>query len=397
MFKFEENIVNAIVNKKNVLFFIVITILGFVVRYQGFDLVSLDMSSAFLPWYNMIKENGSIHSLGQQIGEYGILYQTTTALLTYLDVNALYAYKMFAIVFDYMLAFSIAVFISQIKNTKMFSLAFNIAYMVILMLPTDILNAGYWGQCDSMYTTFLVLTMAYLYKEKYVLAFIYYGLGLAFKFQVIFILPAIIIYYLYKRNFSIFMLGISIVTFWSTGILAYLQGANLLAQFKIYMHQANTFPKMWRNITSFWVLVGDNYEFLSGFAILTTLTLCGTFLYLVISNKKQMGTIEQYLNTFTWVLWTCILFLPAMHERYTYPLDILLVVLCFIDKKYIKYAALSCTLSLITYGKYLFNNGGIDSKFYVIIYLFAWIYYTYEIIKIDNTTEVNREIQVAKN
>ncbi len=50
--------------------------------------------------------------------------------------------------------------------------------------------------------------------------------------------------------------------------------------------------------------------------------------------------------------------LPAMHERYSYPLDILLLILGTLNKKYLIYAVVSVMLSTITYGHYLFGTEG---------------------------------------
>ena len=58
------------------------------------------------------------------------------------------------------------------------------------------------------------------------------------------------------------------------------------------------------------------------------------------------------------------------------------------DTKYIKYAATSTTLSLITYGAFLFGNGGID-KWFVILYMIAFGHYTYTIRKQDWCEGVN--------
>lgn len=391
MLKIEEKIVNSIVDRKEIIFFIIITVLAFMIRFAGFDFVSKDMRLYLIPWYDEIKLNGGLKGLDKQVGNYGILYQTIIATMTYFDINSIYMYKMVSVAFDYMLALTVALFVSQIKNSKILGFEFNLGYTIVLFMPTVVLNSGYWGQCDSIYTLFVFLTMASLYKEKYISAFVYLGLAFAFKLQAIFVLPAIIAYYFYKRGFSLLMFCISLITFWSTGILSYLQGGDLLRSFKVYLGQTDTYHNMWMNAPSFWVLIGNNYEFLKNFAIITTLVLCGVFLYLILSNKKQMKTLEQYLNTTTWFVWTCILFLPAMHERYTYPLDILLVILCFIDKKYIKYTILSSVLGIIKYGKYLFGNQGIDSKIYVIAYVFAWIYYSYEIIKIEKENNIEIE------
>jgi len=137
------------------------------------------------------------------------------------------------------------------------------------------------------------------------------------------------------------------------------------------------------NMASFWVLVGDNYAGLSGFSVILTLLLCGIGLYTVLHGIKKLGSAEQFMNTAVWFVWTCIFFLPGMHDRYTYLLDVLLVMLAFIDKKYIKYAAVSATLSIMTYGIYLFDNGDI-SIFYSLVYLASWLHYTCFIIKRDS-------------
>ncbi len=67
-----------------------------------------------------------------------------------------------------------------------------------------------------------------------------------------------------------------------------------------------------------------------------------------------------------------------MHERYTFMLDILFVILSFVSVKYIKYACLSVCLSLATYGTYLCNTPKLDIL-YVFIFFGALVYYTYEI------------------
>lgn len=59
--------------------------------------------------------------------------------------------------------------IEQKKNDKVFFITF----AVVIMLPTVILNSAYWGQCDSIYTTFIILTLLYLYKGKYHGAFVF--------------------------------------------------------------------------------------------------------------------------------------------------------------------------------------------------------------------------------
>ncbi len=147
----------------------------------------------------------------------------------------------------------------------------------------------------------------------------------------------------------------------------------------IYQNQSDTYHHMYLNIHSFWLIFGDHYDAFHTFAILLTLVICGLGLYTILSGYKSIDRGENYLNTACWFVWTCVLFLPAMHERYTYLLDILLVLLCFLNKKYIKYAVLSFLLSFITYGAYLIGNEG-ARPVYALLFVISWLHYTYVIL-----------------
>lgn len=375
----EEKVIEWIQKQKDYLFFIVVTALAIVIRYKGRNFMSNDMETFLLPWYDSIKAGGGLKALSQQYGDYNILFQTIIAFMTYSSIDSVILFKLLSIVFEFGLAFACAWFICDASGKEKFKTVFNIIYAVILFLPTVILNGAYWGQCDSIYTCFIVLTLMYLFKEKYVKAFVFLGLAFAFKFQTIFVLPFIVCYYFYKKKFSVSMFGISILVFWATGIFGYFNGRNIFEQFTIYASQTDTYHNMFLNVTSFWQLIGDGYDSFKDVSIMITLILCGIGLYAILANYKKMDTLEEFLNTAAWFVWTCVLFLPAMHERYTYPVDILLILCCFTRTKYIKYATLSCMLSLISYGAYLVGNAGI-TQFLVVLYVGAWVHFTYTIL-----------------
>lgn len=379
----EEKVIKFIEDYKNVLFLIVVSVIGLYIRYAGRDVVSGDMSTCLQPWYDTIKQGGRLKALKNQIGDYNILYQTLIAFMTYFKGSSIYWYKGLSVVFDFVLAFSSAWMMCDLLGKKRFGGLFNIVYTIMLFLPTNVLNGAYWGQCDSIYTVFVLLTLYYLYKEKYTAAFVFLGIAFGFKFQAIFILPFIICYYFYKKRFSVLMFFVSLAVFWATGIFGFIYGRGFLEPIKIYSNQTKTYQSMYLNVSSIWVLVGQDYNTLKTLAMMLTFVLCGIGLYVILAKRKKIDTLEQFMNTAVWFVWVCIMFLPAMHERYTFLLDILLILLCFIDTKYIKYAALSALLSLLTYGAYLYGNGGLD-KWHVLLYLGAWIHYTYVIVKQDS-------------
>ena len=110
MFKIERKIVEFVERNVNILFMLAITGLAIVVRYAGRDFVSGDMTWFLLGWFQKIADNGGIHSLKDQVGDYNILYQTIVAIFTYIGDKSIYYYKILSIFFDFCMAISAAIF-----------------------------------------------------------------------------------------------------------------------------------------------------------------------------------------------------------------------------------------------------------------------------------------------
>ena len=387
MFKLEAKFWNFILKWQNVLFVLFITAVAVMLRISGREFISGDMSDFLLNWYNDFANGGGINALSKTIGDQNLLFQTVISIMPYIKIDAVYLFKIFSVFFDWVLALGFAACVVQMQGKKLFCFDWGLGYAIVILLPTVILNSAFWGQCDSMYTAFLMLTMLCLLKERFFLTFIFFGIAIAFKLQSIFMLPFLFCYYLYKKKFSILMFLVSIFAFWFSGIVAYIKGQNLFESFKIYLNQTDIYHAMYLNFCSFWALVGDSYDEFKLFGVLLVLALCVIGIYMVLCGKKKFETQEQIVNTYSWFLWTCLLFLPAMHDRYAYPLDIFLILLCFTKKSYLKYAILSVLVSLVTYGKYLNSN---DIPYYIctLLYIFAYFHYTYYIL-IKETDEDN--------
>lgn len=106
------------------------------------------------------------------------------------------------------------------------------------------------------------------------------------------------------------------------------------------------------------------------------------------SDKLKLENALSYVSTATWFVWTCLLFLPAMHERYTYLLDILLVVLVFLDNKYLKYAVVSVMLNIMTYCHFLFGTPFTLIQWCSIAYIISWSHFTYTLITTSNNNDL---------
>ena len=203
---------------RDLAFFSFITIIALIVRLLGRDIVVDDMSRFLIPWFESIKAAGGLPALQRQVGDYGLLYQTIIALFTYVDANPVYLYKSFSVIFDFLLALSIAYFVNSSETGTIFKgNSFCLSYAYVLLLPTVVMNSAFWGQSDSIYTFFLLWSVWFLYKESLSLSFFLLGCALAFKLQSILLFPLFVYAYFCRKKVSLLNF---IITFLTFGFLA---------------------------------------------------------------------------------------------------------------------------------------------------------------------------------
>lgn len=405
MTKLEKKLIDAICDHRRLLFVILVGLLGLAIRWAGRYLESEDMHYCLLPWFNQIKEAGGLSALSSQVGNYGLLYQTLISLMTYLPIPAIMQYKILSTVFDAALAFMAAAIYRDVRfnglsgkgtaspltpdeKNAVVTQSCVLGGMVWL-LPTVILNSSYWAQCDSIYTFFSLATLYFLRRESFVRAFIMLGLAFSFKLQAIFFLPFICVYYLVSKRFSIAYLMISVVVMWLTGIVAFAYGRSLLDPITIYAGQSSHYHYLYLCFANFWVLLGDHYWELRWFAILFTVYVLFNGAFVCVNRKQVFTSSVNYYAIAVWFVWTMLMFLPCMHDRYAYPLDIMLLLMAFLDRRFVKYAVVAVLVSLYLYSDYLFEPrnlimGSQGMKVVAVIYLLTYIHFSktlYEDIK----------------
>lgn len=359
MFSYEKKIWMWI--EKNICYFYVavITIISIVIRYAFKDFESGDMGVFLLPWYHQIEANGGLSSLSEQVGDYNILYQTIIAFFTYLPISPIYEYKILSSIFDYLLAIAVGYFVYD-KSEKNKLFMGGLAYSIICMSPLIFLNSSCWGQCDSIYTFFCVASLVLFTKEKYAWTFILYGIAFSFKFQTIFLLPFYLFVYVVKKSFSIlYFVWIPIIMIIS-GLPGLLAGRGIKDTFLIYLSQTETYSSMFLNYPSFWRLIlSDNREEIANLlripAVLCTVSIL--IILMLVWLKKNIQIDKNHIIYISFlIVFTCVLFLPSMHERYGFLYEVLSIILVFIyPRTWILSIALHI-LSMRTYGLFLFDS-----------------------------------------
>ena len=390
MTSFEKNLLGHIDKHSRLLFVVLAAAIGLLIRWAGRDFVSLDMRDALLPWFDQIKAAGGLSALSSQVGDYGLLYQTIISLMTYVDISPIYQYKLLSVAFDAALAVMAALVYKDLMLNGLNGKAQTVSREVhesiltrsalvgvlVWLLPTVMLNSAYWGQCDSIYAFFCLATLYQLRRGSYLFAFVLLGLAFSCKLQTIFIVPFIAVYYLITKRFSVVYILLSVAVMWLMGVVAFAYGRGLLAPLQIYYGQSSHYELMYLSFPSFWVLLGDDYWGFRWYAIFFTLCVVVTGMYVCLNHRRFLHSRVNYYCVVAWFIWSMVLFLPCMHDRYAYLLDLLLVMMACCDRRFIKYAVVALLTSLYFYGCFLFVQRDEAPILLSVVYLLAYLHYT---------------------
>ena len=357
MFKIEKKFLEWIEKHLTITVSIAVLLVSLEIRWSLRDFVSVDSAVYLLPWYDEIKSNGGIHGLSQQVGDYNMLYQFLIAIMTYIPISSLHAYKMLSILFDYGLAFTVGTIVKQITGNKQTGI---FAFLLVTVSPLVFLNSSAWGQCDAIYTCFIMLTILAVLNENYKSAFLLLGLAFSFKLQAVFILPFILLIYFVKKKFSVLYFLIIPAMMILTSMPCLVMGRAIGDIFAVYFAQTGTYEKIAVNYPSFWVLLDDtfvtgSYKTMKIAAIAVTVLVLGAWMLAWILKKVVFSSRNMIYMAFV-LCYTCVLFLPAMHDRYGFCYEIFAVIIAFLNIKTVLPAVMISSISLVTYGNFLFGR-----------------------------------------
>lgn len=394
MLSLEKKITNFICEKKWWLLGIATTILALAIRYAGRKFISGDAVYFLIPWFDLIKENGGVNSLQMQVGDYNIPYQFFIALTTYIpNLSQMTMIKVLSVVFDFILAISSGLLAAELGSKENRKIIFTVTYAAVLMLPTVILDSAYWGQCDSIYVSFIVLALYFLKRQKFISSFILLGVAFAFKLQFVFIIPFFFYVYFTKKNYSILNYFIIIIVNYIACLPGFIFGRSILAPILIYTNQSDQYKNMMMNFPNIWGIFGNNnYEYLKSFGIMFVVFLLGMGLVLVLHYDIDIMSNRFFLPVACWTVWSTVMFLPGMHERYAYLLEILLVILTVGQRKYATVTIVALFVSLNAYSFYLFGNE-YSMPLIGSVYFADYIIFTFMIFK-ELTNGDNRKLQI---
>lgn len=320
------------IHGRDVVFVLGISLIGGVLRFWLRNDISGDYIAFLQPWYETIQQLGG-KALGVQVGDYNLPYQTFILMMTYLPLKPLYAYKLVSCIFDYLLAVLAGKLAGILGGTRKAQMAL---YGAVLLFPQVWIDSAHWAQCDSIYTFWILLCVCLYLKEKYTAAFFVLGIALSFKLQAVFIVPLFFMVWLIwnRHHFQKFLWILP--GFYAFCVPAILGGRKLTDPFGIYLNQTTEYSAIRFNFPSFWGMLfpAGTHSDWNRIAVLLTMSVLAAGLWKMLNMQMKQEAWLPYdrillLRLCIWCIWTCVLFLPNMHERYAYSLDILMLVFLF--------------------------------------------------------------------
>jgi Gpi18-like mannosyltransferase len=356
---------------------LVIIAIGLLFRISVFFFVSNDYRCCIGEWLSYMQGHGGIFSLKDNFSDYTVPYLFLLSLLSYLPrfIFPMFFTKSLSVLFDFVLATVVYKIVYQKhKNITVALLSFGL----VVLAPTVWVNSALWSQCDSIFTTFIILSLFFLQKRNTFLAVTLYALSFSFKLQAIFVLPLYIVLCL-KHRFPIKYFLVIPIIYFLVSIPAILVGKTLVDVFAVYSTQITEQTSLVLNAPTIYQLIPVSFLTPMPHALLI---LCGGIVLFIFSFfilKHNKVTFDVIIKLALFYSISVPFLLPRMHERYFYIADIMSIIyVCYFKSKVpipllIVVASFSSYLSALGFANIDLTGASIEVLF-VLIILFIDLY-----------------------
>ena len=356
----------------DLLLIIFATVFGCSIRYALRNVVAGDYKMFFEPWVATLREaGGGFQGLSAEF-EYVDYTTPYLLILSFISIcpffNTLILMKMVSVFFDFVAAIAVGFIVYEMTDKKQSGY---MAYAVMLFVPTIVANGAMWAQCDIIFTSFVMLSLLFMLKDKPRVSLIFYGIAFAFKLQTLFIAPLYVLLWVKKKMKIQHFLWLPIMYF--IGIIpSWIAGKNLWELLTVYLFQANgemDIYKLSHKFPNVYQIIGTD-SFLREYAdagIYFTLAVLMVLMY-YIARKNFTFTKDLIIRMGMFFVMVVVFFLPHMHERYGILADVLSVIVAFSNprKFYVPLIAIGC--SFAGYTMYLAQQTVIPLSVYAILY-----------------------------
>jgi Gpi18-like mannosyltransferase len=364
-------------------------------RMGMFHYDNLDLGFFIFPWYDTIVKNGGLQAIKEPFYNYSppYLYFITLATLVRSFIPQMEAIKWISVFFDFISAIFMYLLV-RIKFSRN-NLPW-VGFFCVLFAPVVFINSSYWGQCDGIYSAFLLASLYFVCKRQYTPAIIMISSAFAFKIQAVFLAPLFLLLFI-NREFSWKSLFLAPITYIAWMIPALIVGCPVRQIFNTYVNQANMYGSFTMSAPNLYVYVPNNYfDQAARYCIYLTIILV---LFLVVHAYLNKGNLNPEEMILLAVIFTTFIpfFLPKMHERYFYPAALLSIALLFYLPNLRVVPPILQISSLISYAPFLLGREEVPLTFatslnlFVVIILFVSYFRTFKPQEVQTQEQIPAE------
>lgn len=304
-----------------------VSLVALAIRYPLRHFISGDMRLELAQWFNYILLHGRWLALGDNFANYTPPYTYLLVLATYLDGIVAHgtAIKLISIVFDFFAAFTMYHLVRLNYPQGWVPV---LAFASVLLAPTVIVNSAMWGQCDVIYSAFLLVFVYFCLICKPLLAILCFAVAFAFKAQAMFLAPFLFLLMLRKQipwTYLLFVPAVYLIAILPPALL----GRSFWDLLTIYAKQGMTYHELWMGASNLYYYI-PNQHYVAGSLVGIAITLSAVFGYLIVGARSRVAFDRILLlkaATLSAVLLPTLL--PKMHDRYFFPADLLTIALAF--------------------------------------------------------------------
>lgn len=326
-------------------------ILGLIIRKQFIWFVSRNWTIWFEPWMNEIAAKG-IKSLAEGFYDYAPSYMYFLLIAAKFGDHSMIAMKLISVFFDLTAAIASGLILYEIKKSEIIAA---IGACIVWLAPTVISNSSMWGQCDSIYTSFLLLTILFMLKDKTRIGMVFFGIAFAFKLQALFWAPIIILLWLYKKIKTIDLLWVPGIYFLSI-IPAWIIGRPIGELLAIYFAQTDVdVNRLSMKFPNIYYIIGELYlpDWYGPAGKVFAVGVILLFMVAVVYKLMQTKLTPELLLLLVYVQgFLALFFLPQMHERYGYFIEIVAILIGILNVKLIWVPVVHNLITFLTYSYY---------------------------------------------
>jgi Gpi18-like mannosyltransferase len=282
--------------------------------------VTRDMSDTLVPWLDHILVHGQIGAFAIPFSNYDPPYLYLMALFSPLVavMSKVSVIKSLSIVATLGLALAGRQLLQSAGHGQQPD-----AILRLLLLPSVVLNAPALGQCDAIWSAACVMAVVCAIDRKAVPMLVWFGIGVAFKAQAIFLAPFVLLRLLQLRT-PLRLWGLPVLVFALAMVPAALAGWPVADLATIYLRQAEWNPAFISTAANPWAVVqllapvaGTHWFWLGNVAAAVA-----GLAYVAAHRRRESDAADLLALA---LLSACLMpfLLPKMHERFFFLADVL--------------------------------------------------------------------------